>query len=118
MPEIQDADPRVEVEEQVSVHVSNGAASPFIERKRQCPRIQDRRAFGFLLQAEEREGFRTRRFHDDPRRAGEVEVREAVHGSPAEVEMDAAAFARTGNRTGSSFAFSGVAFATRPTIVR
>ncbi len=91
---------------------------PLIERERQGLRIQDRGTLDFLLQSQERQGLRTRGFDEDFWRAREVEVCEAVHGSPAEVEMGAAAFARTGHRTGSSIAFSGLAFATRPTIVR
>src|SRR5438094_4816195 len=82
MAEVQYADPRVEVEEEVPIDVLDGAAPTLVDRERQRFRIEDRGALVLLLEAEQRQGLRARRFDDDARGVGEVGSSNRLMPSP------------------------------------
>src|SRR5438874_12355039 len=113
MSEVQYADPRVEVEEEVPIDVLDGAAPTLVDREGQRFRIEDRGALVLLLEAEQRQGLRAWRFDGDARCVGEVQVLESAHAfSAAAVAAGAGALCR--DRTaGLGVAFSLRAYATR-----
>ena len=119
MAEVQHADAGVEVEEEVAIDVLDGAASSLVDREGQRFRIEDRGALVLLLEAEQRQGLRARRFDGDARRVGEVQVLEPAHAFSAAAVAAAGAGALCRDLTaGLGIAFSFRAFATRPTVVR
>ena len=118
MAEVQHADARVEVEEEVPIDVLDGAAPTLVDRERQRFRIEDRGALVLLLEAEQRQGLRARRFDGDARRVGEVEVLEPAHAFSAAAVAAGAGALCLDRTAGLGIAFSFRAFATRPTVVR